>query len=342
MKPQGIAPRPDTTHQAGSEAEAEQNTTPQPLGMIPVPKHLLARVLFPNPACVLVTPNDTPAGEDAGDDGPPTPTYNAMTITWLTPVDNHGTFAMSLNAGRHTAANLARDPCFTLSPAAAGMEELLVRLGSCSGREPPTGSPVGGRGRESDCVGRGKAAHCGLQLVQPGGAPWTPGTTGAAAVGDATAAAAGGEPPSAKRRRRAVDAAVDATPVPAAAGAPAHLVCRVIQPLLGGGAVGGSVDGESALISPSAVDTTAGGGSSLDIGHVIFLCRATAGWVRPEYWHEGKLFGAPPLPRGGGGELGGGDAPAPPHGAPAAPPAAAVPPLLCFAGSQRFVHMQLG
>ena len=31
-------------------------------------------------------------------------------VSWLTPVDNRGGFVMSLNAQRHSAGNLAREP----------------------------------------------------------------------------------------------------------------------------------------------------------------------------------------------------------------------------------------
>ena len=80
-----------------------------------VPKHLLGRLLFCNPACVLITENvanvehnDIAAGENLGDDHfavgdelndhraatSPAPIvsqrFNAMTVTWLTPGDKSG------------------------------------------------------------------------------------------------------------------------------------------------------------------------------------------------------------------------------------------------------------
>lgn len=58
-------------------------------------------------------------------------------ISWLTAVDNAGTFIMSVNRKRHTLINLLERRVFSLSPAVEGLESLLIALGSSSGREDP-------------------------------------------------------------------------------------------------------------------------------------------------------------------------------------------------------------
>ncbi|KAI8614871.1 hypothetical protein BC830DRAFT_1169051 [Chytriomyces sp. MP71] len=86
-----------------------------------VPKHMLSRMLYANPVCIL-----TVGG-------------NAMTLTWLTCLDNHGHFLASLNAKRHSASLLMSQPpdqrLFVLSVPTEGMEALVWSIGSRSGRE---------------------------------------------------------------------------------------------------------------------------------------------------------------------------------------------------------------
>lgn len=95
----------------------------------PVPPHLLSRLLYANPVCVLISHNSSAQGGHAP--------HNAMVISWLTAVDNDGTFIMSVNRKRHTLVNLLERKVFSLSPAVEGLESLLVTLGSSSGRENP-------------------------------------------------------------------------------------------------------------------------------------------------------------------------------------------------------------
>jgi flavin reductase (DIM6/NTAB) family NADH-FMN oxidoreductase RutF len=83
-----------------------------------------ARLLFCNPVCGLITTN-------------PDGSHNGMTISWLTPADNHAAFILSLNARRHSRANLARDALFSLSVGVEGMEELLLALGGETGAVGP-------------------------------------------------------------------------------------------------------------------------------------------------------------------------------------------------------------
>ncbi|KAJ3328593.1 hypothetical protein HDU76_009683 [Blyttiomyces sp. JEL0837] len=75
-----------------------------------------------------------------------------MTISWLTPLDNHGHFICSMKASRHSASLLFSDnddstassdgmpsnsqttrPRFVLNVPVAGMEDLIVKIGGVSG-----------------------------------------------------------------------------------------------------------------------------------------------------------------------------------------------------------------
>ena len=94
-----------------------------------VPKHLLARVLYTNPVCLLSTrrplgPTTPPAPGDGAVAGTAESCHatcgtsakahetNVMTVTWLTATSNRGHFVMSLNERRHTAAMLRDAPNF--------------------------------------------------------------------------------------------------------------------------------------------------------------------------------------------------------------------------------------
>ena len=80
----------------------------------------LSRPLYANPVCFLSTWQGTRA--------------NLMTISWLAPIDNDGHFSCSMNQRRFSARNLAANPFFVLNVAVAGLEPLLCKVGSCSGR----------------------------------------------------------------------------------------------------------------------------------------------------------------------------------------------------------------
>ena len=91
-------------------------------------KHI-SRLLYPNPVCFLTT-------WDGARDPAESSAVSVMTISWLTALDNDGHFLLSLNQRRHTASLLAaRRGILCLSIAAAGLEPMLTRVGSCSGRE---------------------------------------------------------------------------------------------------------------------------------------------------------------------------------------------------------------
>lgn len=68
-------------------------------------KNLMCRLLYPNPVCLLTVYD------------PETQRRNVMTITWLTPVDNHGTFVCSINKKRFTADLLMLNSQFGKYPA---------------------------------------------------------------------------------------------------------------------------------------------------------------------------------------------------------------------------------
>jgi flavin reductase (DIM6/NTAB) family NADH-FMN oxidoreductase RutF len=87
-------------------------------------KRDFSRLLYANPVCFLVTRR--PDGAGSG--------LNAMTISWLTCVNNSGTFAFSLHTRRFTAACLLACPEFVLSVPCRGMEPLVLAVGQASGR----------------------------------------------------------------------------------------------------------------------------------------------------------------------------------------------------------------
>ena len=192
-----------------------------------------------------------------------------MPVTWLTTVDNRGTFIMSLNSSRHTTSNLLRSgsgTAFSLSPAVAGMEPQLLALGGLSGRA------SGGRGE----VGPAKLEVAGVTLVGMGGAP---------ALREGALPALERAPAQLACRVLYVLPGDGGTQV-GAGGRPAKRQARGEDPGKGAAAVADADAGSGAL-------------HGLDLGHVLFLCVIEEGWVHPDYWREGKLFcgvdGVPPL-----------------------------------------------
>jgi hypothetical protein len=207
-----------------------------------------------------------------------------MTVSWITPVDNKGTFVMSLNKSRHTVSNLfpgsfprgvsdmIQHPLpsnFTLSIAVSGHEDVLKRIGSMSGK---------------DATIRGKKAElAGLQLsklIMP-----TPQGKGKG-----------------KKRARTTSTvtekegmAIEEWDVECVIGeigksqCPAHLACVVERILAsdpkdesGGG--GGGREGDA--IQDTSTTTTFG-------GHLLLQCRIVFGRVDPQYFQDGKCLVAP-------------------------------------------------
>eukprot|EP00005_Dracoamoeba_jomungandri_P007268 CAMPEP_0174263096 /NCGR_PEP_ID=MMETSP0439-20130205/17128_1 /TAXON_ID=0 /ORGANISM="Stereomyxa ramosa, Strain Chinc5" /LENGTH=304 /DNA_ID=CAMNT_0015348243 /DNA_START=54 /DNA_END=965 /DNA_ORIENTATION=+ len=88
-----------------------------------VKKGMLMRLLYTNPVCLMTTYN--PVSDE----------YNIMPITWITSINNHGVFFCSMNQRRHTCSQLQANPYFVLNVPVEGMEEVVRKLGGCSGRE---------------------------------------------------------------------------------------------------------------------------------------------------------------------------------------------------------------
>ena len=216
---------------------------------VEVPGHLRCRLLFGSPVCVLVTPNLGGAAATS-----PHP-FNAMTISWLTAIDNHRRFFLSVNSGRHSLVNLLRDRVFTLSVAVQGMERALLSFGGLSGR-------VCSHDADSPCP----STHCKFALVlrgepwvAPGSAvPWRPGV------------------------------------LPSHRDSPAHLVCRV-NAVLGAVAEPASFAPESSESAASGKDSARDRPAPTrpPIQHTLLDCEIDAAFVRQSYWHLGKIFGAP-------------------------------------------------
>jgi hypothetical protein len=89
---------------------------------IPVEKHLLSRLLYPNPVCLLGTVSSNG-------------TLNAMTVSWLTCINNSGVLFLSVNLKRHSTLIIQETGKFSLSVAVDGMQPLLLEVGGCSGRD---------------------------------------------------------------------------------------------------------------------------------------------------------------------------------------------------------------
>ncbi|KAJ3025369.1 UNVERIFIED_CONTAM: hypothetical protein HDU68_007218 [Siphonaria sp. JEL0065] len=99
--------------------------------MLKVDKHMLSRLLYTNPVCLLTTSFET--------------SRNVMTISWLTPIDNNGHFMCSMNQNRFSATVLHQsNDSSTISPVGsrfvlnvptADNAELVLKVGGCSGRD---------------------------------------------------------------------------------------------------------------------------------------------------------------------------------------------------------------
>ena len=82
---------------------------------------LRSRLLYANPVCILTTVDEERRRR------------NAMVVSWLTPINNHGCFVVAINKQRHSASLLLARRAFALSPAVHGMEEMLVAIGRSHG-----------------------------------------------------------------------------------------------------------------------------------------------------------------------------------------------------------------
>jgi hypothetical protein len=118
----------------------------------------LSRLLYTNPVCLLCTVDFGKIASDTtvldadsiieaipSDDTSSTPNtpakQNVMVLSWLTPTNNEGRFLFSINKSRYSASFLAPDDGsrnfgveFSLCIPVKGMEDLVLNVGSISGR----------------------------------------------------------------------------------------------------------------------------------------------------------------------------------------------------------------
>nr|KAJ3419837.1 hypothetical protein HK105_006433 [Polyrhizophydium stewartii] len=179
---------------------------------------MLSRLLYPNPVCLLSTWRES-AGNDLDVVPPTQPSRNIMTISWLTPLNNHasrllplslGLFICSMNSGRYSRTLVQANRRFILSVITDGMQDLTVQIGSCTG------------GSLAD--GIDKFEHLGIQVCRPGGAE---------SHGHSGAAVPSAEQGSRRRPRqgRAQDplSTVAALPAVAVRGCASHIACTVVD-----------------------------------------------------------------------------------------------------------------
>ena len=82
----------------------------------------LSRLLYTNPVCILSS-CDAELHR------------NLMTISWLTPIDNHGRMICSINKRRHSAAGVLAHKTFVLNVPSAELAQTVLEVGGCSGAE---------------------------------------------------------------------------------------------------------------------------------------------------------------------------------------------------------------
>ena len=128
------------------KVELSPITVPEGVGgdnfgdLIEINKRLLSRVLYAQPVCLLVTKR----GEQK----------NAMTISWVTPLNNWGEIILSMNKSRHSACILfgqdeeqlkllsegdkvpiSEEATLTLNVPVQGSEQLVKMIGSSTGSD---------------------------------------------------------------------------------------------------------------------------------------------------------------------------------------------------------------
>ena len=82
---------------------------------------LCSRVLYANPVVLLLTENHESKA-------------NVMVLSWLTPINNEGTFVFSINKSRHSWGNVFSSYHFRLAVPVQGMEKTLLQIGKVSGK----------------------------------------------------------------------------------------------------------------------------------------------------------------------------------------------------------------
>jgi len=225
-----------------------------------VEKHLFSRLLYSNPVCLL----SVVAGLRA----------NVMTITWLTPCDNKGLFVMSINKNRFSANLLKKSRNFVLSIPVAGMEELVLNIGTKSGTDCDKFSTL----NIPVCAPGWLPVSGQLQtILKKSSALFLPQRTDELAAGDSADALEkrvrfSSEPEIILDKNSLGSKSPDYLAISSCV---AHLVCSV-----------------SPSVSPDfSVEE--------NDGHYILTCKIVDAFVNAAYWESGKIFvasvGHPPL-----------------------------------------------
>ena len=237
--PSEAAPTVDSGEEGGATAWVELDD----------PK-LRSRLLYANPVCFLTTVDLERRRR------------NAMVVSWLTPINNHGVFVMAINKQRHSASLIQARRTFGLSPATAGTEDLLLAIGRSHGHLCDKFATIGGL----KACALDNAPLSAPTTSRPAGNPFAAleaegsdgeGEEGAEAEGGA---GGGGVEPSLREEAGVV-------------GGAAHLECRVLS-------VADSVEG--------------GEGDEGEEGrshHHLVTAKVVRAFASPEYW-DGKHFAA--------------------------------------------------
>ena len=80
----------------------------------------LSRLLYTNPVCILSSCDERLR-------------RNLMTISWLTPIDNHGRLICSINKRRHSASGILAQRLFVLNVPSAELAQTVLEVGGSSG-----------------------------------------------------------------------------------------------------------------------------------------------------------------------------------------------------------------
>ena len=118
--------------------EKEQSLLHRLDEVVQIKGNMMCRLLYPNPVCLLTVydPQSTESTSTATNNRHHRHhLMNVMTITWLTTIDNSGLFVCSINKKRYTAELLNVSSVFVLNVPTRDMEDTILRIGSCSGRD---------------------------------------------------------------------------------------------------------------------------------------------------------------------------------------------------------------
>ena len=103
--------------------------------MLELQKNLATRLLYTNPVVLLSVDREA-----------------IMTLTWITAMNNHGGFVVSINNRRHTRGHVMEKRRFCLGIPTSDMRSTVLAVGGCSGRD---GNKFDALGLETVQVGDG-------------------------------------------------------------------------------------------------------------------------------------------------------------------------------------------